>query len=146
MIPTERADFRTKLQAVFQDPYSSFNPRMSVLSALTEPMDINHIGSRRDRRDRAIAMLQKVGLDPVVLNRFPHAFSGGQRQRLSIARALMMNPTFLVCDEPTSALDTSIQGQILDLLENLQDQQGLSYLFISHDLVPLWRGSRTTLP
>lgn len=139
MSPQERVTFRTQLQAVFQDPYSSFNPRMSVQDALTEPMDINHIGSRADRRERAVAMLRQVGLDASCLTRFPHAFSGGQRQRLSIARALMMDPMFLVCDEPTSALDTSIQSHILALLEDLQDQRGLSYLFISHDLAVVAR-------
>ncbi|MGV8988007.1 MAG: dipeptide ABC transporter ATP-binding protein [Cypionkella sp.] len=139
MTPPQRADFRTKLQAVFQDPYSSFNPRMSVLDALTEPLDINQIGSHSERRDRAVELLRQVGLDPAYRNRFPHAFSGGQRQRLSIARALMMDPMFIVCDEPTSALDTSIQGHILSLLEDLQDQRGLSYLFISHDLAVVAR-------
>lgn len=139
MSPDERVKLRTQLQAVFQDPYSSFNPRMTVQDALTEPMDINQIGSRADRRDRAVEMLRQVGLDPAFLNRFPHAFSGGQRQRLSIARALMMDPMFLVCDEPTSALDTSIQSHILTLLEDLQAQRGLSYLFISHDLAVVAR-------
>jgi peptide/nickel transport system ATP-binding protein len=139
MTPAQRAKFRTQMQAVFQDPYSSFNPRMNVADALTEPMDINHIGNHADRRDRAVAMLQRVGLDSSFLNRFPHAFSGGQRQRLSIARALMMDPMFLVCDEPTSALDTSIQSHILALLEDLQSQHGLSYLFISHDLAVVAR-------
>ncbi|MBI1172482.1 dipeptide ABC transporter ATP-binding protein [bacterium] len=139
MSPAERVTFRTQLQAVFQDPYSSFNPRMSVGDALAEPMEINNIGQRAERRDRAIQMLRQVGLDASAMNRFPHAFSGGQRQRLSIARALMMDPMFLVCDEPTSALDVSIQGHILALLEDLQDQRGLSYLFISHDLAVVAR-------
>jgi peptide/nickel transport system ATP-binding protein len=106
---------------------------------LTEPMEIHGIGSRADRRDKAAEMLRWVGLNPDMLKRYPHAFSGGQRQRLSIARALTLDPTLLVCDEPTSALDVSVQEQILSLLEEIRDQMGLSYLFISHDLAVVAR-------
>lgn len=131
--------FRKQLQPIFQDPYSSFNPRMRVVDALTEPLDINGIGTRSERRDRAVEVLEWVGLNSNILYRYPHAFSGGQRQRLSIARALAMNPVFLVCDEPTSALDVSVQDQILCLFEDLQKKMGLSYLFISHDLAVVSR-------
>lgn len=139
LTPEQRSQFRRQLQPIFQDPYSSFNPRMRVIDALTEPLEINKIGTRRERHDRAVEMLQWVGLNPSILKRYPHAFSGGQRQRLSIARALAMNPTFLVCDEPTSALDVSVQEQILELFEDLQDRLGLSLLFISHDLAVVAR-------
>lgn len=132
-------NFRQQLQPIFQDPYSSFNPRMRVVDALTEPLDINRIGNRAQRRDRAVEVLEWVGLNSKILYRYPHAFSGGQRQRLSIARALAMNPVFLVCDEPTSALDVSVQDQILCLFEDLQKKMGLSYLFISHDLAVVSR-------
>ncbi len=135
----QSAEFRQQLQPIFQDPYSSFNPRMRVVDALTEPLDINRIGTRSQRRDRAVEVLEWVGLSSRILYRYPHAFSGGQRQRLSIARALAMNPVFLVCDEPTSALDVSVQDQILCLFEDLQKRMGLSYLFISHDLAVVAR-------
>ncbi len=135
----EMRKFRQQLQPIFQDPYSSFNPRMRVVDALTEPLDINKVGTRAERRDRATEMLKWVGLDPRILFRYPHAFSGGQRQRLSIARALAMNPVFLVCDEPTSALDVSVQDQVLELFEDLKERLNLSYLFISHDLAVVSR-------
>jgi peptide/nickel transport system ATP-binding protein len=135
----QRTAFQRDAQMVFQDPYSSLSPRMRVLEALTEPMDIHGLGSRSERRDKAAHMLQQVGLNPDMLKRFPHAFSGGQRQRLSVARALMLDPSLIVCDEPTSALDVSVQEQILSLLEDIRDQRGLSYLFISHDLAVVAR-------
>jgi peptide/nickel transport system ATP-binding protein len=139
MTPAERVSFQRQAQMVFQDPYSSLSPRMRVLGALTEPMDIHGIGSKSDRVDKAAEMLRWVGLDPDMLRRYPHAFSGGQRQRLSIARALTLDPKLLICDEPTSALDVSVQEQILTLLENIRERAGLSYLFISHDLAVVAR-------
>ena len=135
----QRTAFQRQAQMVFQDPYSSLSPRMRVLSAMTEPMEIHRIGSRSDRRDKAAEMLRWVGLDPDMLRRYPHAFSGGQRQRLSIARALTLDPALLICDEPTSALDVSVQDQILTLLEDIRDRANLSYLFISHDLAVVAR-------
>jgi peptide/nickel transport system ATP-binding protein len=139
MTRPERVAFQRQAQMVFQDPYSSLSPRMRVQEALTEPMEIHGIGTRADRRDKAAEMLRWVGLNPDMLKRFPHAFSGGQRQRLSIARALTLDPSLLVCDEPTSALDVSVQEQILTLLEDIRDRMGLSYLFISHDLAVVAR-------
>ncbi|WP_435230382.1 dipeptide ABC transporter ATP-binding protein [Pseudopelagicola sp. nBUS_20] len=136
---SDRLAFQRKAQMVFQDPYSTLNPRMRVKDALTEPMEIHGIGSVSDRLERAAKMLGWVGLSENMLTRYPHAFSGGQRQRLSIARALMLGPTFLVCDEPTSALDVSVQEQILQLLEEIRDRLNLSYLFISHDLAVVAR-------
>ncbi|MEX0286340.1 MAG: dipeptide ABC transporter ATP-binding protein [Paracoccaceae bacterium] len=134
-----RTAFQKQAQMVFQDPYSSLSPRMRILDALTEPLEIHGIGNRTEQRDRAAAKLRQVGLNDDMLTRFPHAFSGGQRQRLSIARALMLEPSLLVCDEPTSALDVSVQEQILTLLEDIRDRLGLSYLFISHDLAVVAR-------
>lgn len=134
-----RLAFQRKAQMVFQDPYSTLNPRMRVKDALCEPMEIHGIGSQSERMDRAAEMLRWVGLSENMLTRYPHAFSGGQRQRLSIARALMLGPTFLVCDEPTSALDVSVQEQVLQLLEEIRDRLNLSYLFISHDLAVVAR-------
>ncbi|MGD9866047.1 MAG: ABC transporter ATP-binding protein, partial [Pseudodonghicola sp.] len=139
MTRAERTAFQREAQMVFQDPYSSLSPRMRVLDALTEPLEIHRIGSKADRRDRAAEMLRQVGLNPDMLQRFPHAFSGGQRQRLSIARAMMLDPSLIVCDEPTSALDVSVQEQILRLLEDIRDRMNLSYLFISHDLAVVAR-------
>jgi len=136
---TERVAVPRQAQMVFQDPYSSLSPRMRIQEALCEPLDIHGIGSRAERRDRAAQMLTRVGLSPNMLQRYPHAFSGGQRQRLSVARALMLDPALLVCDEPTSALDVSVQEQILSLLEDIRDGMGLSYLFISHDLAVVAR-------
>ncbi|WP_282128563.1 ABC transporter ATP-binding protein [Roseobacter litoralis] len=139
MTPAERVGFQKQAQMVFQDPYSSLSPRMRISQTMTEPMEIHKIGTKADRREKAEEMLRWVGLDPSMLVRFPHAFSGGQRQRLSIARALTLNPVLLVCDEPTSALDVSVQEQILKLLEDIRDRMGLSYLFISHDLAVVAR-------
>ncbi len=135
----QRRLFKREAQMVFQDPYSSLSPRMRVQDALMEPMEIHGIGTRRDRRDKIAEMIRMVGLSPDMLPRYPHAFSGGQRQRLSIARALTLDPQLLVCDEPTSALDVSVQDQILGLLEEIRDRAGLSYLFISHDLAVVAR-------
>ena len=135
----QRTAFQRQAQMVFQDPYSSLSPRMRVMEALTEPMEIHKLGSRSDRKDKAAEMLRWVGLNPDMLHRYPHAFSGGQRQRLSIARALTLDPRLLICDEPTSALDVSVQDQILTLLEDIRDRANLSYLFISHDLAVVAR-------
>ncbi|MEH6829558.1 MAG: ABC transporter ATP-binding protein [Sulfitobacter sp.] len=139
MTNAQRRSFQRDAQMVFQDPYSSLSPRMRVQEALTEPAEIHGIGTRAERREKAAEMIRMVGLSPDMLPRYPHAFSGGQRQRLSIARALTLDPQLLVCDEPTSALDVSVQDQILGLLEDIRDQAGLSYLFISHDLAVVAR-------
>ncbi|MBE1283837.1 MAG: dipeptide ABC transporter ATP-binding protein [Rhodobacteraceae bacterium] len=136
---TARTAFQRDAQMVFQDPYSSLSPRMRILDAMTEPLEIHQIGNRAEQKEKAASMLRLVGLNPDMLLRFPHAFSGGQRQRLSIARAMMLDPSLIVCDEPTSALDVSVQEQILTLLEEIRDRKGLSYLFISHDLAVVAR-------
>ena len=126
---------RRKMQIIFQDPYSSLNPRMTVSEILTEPLNIHNVGSsRQERLDMAKQLFEKVGLKAAQLNRYPHEFSGGQRQRICIARALMLRPEFVVCDESVSALDVSIQAQVLNLLLDLQQEFGLTYIFISHDL------------
>ncbi|CAN5779172.1 dipeptide ABC transporter ATP-binding protein [soil metagenome] len=125
---------RRHLQMIFQDPYASLNPRMTVGSIVSEPMQIHDLVPKNERNQRVQELLQTVGLNPYFANRYPHEFSGGQRQRIGIARALAANPDFIVCDEPVSALDVSIQAQIVNLLEELQDQLGLTYLFIAHDL------------
>jgi dipeptide transport system ATP-binding protein len=125
---------RQKVQIVFQNPYGSLNPRQKIGEVLAEPLLLNTNMSSDERRQKAMAMLLKVGLGPEHFNRYPHMFSGGQRQRIAIARALMLNPSFLVLDEPVSALDLSVQAQILNLLKDLQDEFGLTYVFISHDL------------
>lgn len=127
-------ELRSKVQMVFQNPYGSLNPRQKVGDVLTEPLIINSNIRAAERRERAEAMLQKVGLLPEHYNRYPHMFSGGQRQRIAIARALMLNPQLLVLDEPVAALDLSVQAQVLNLLADLQDEFGLTYIFVSHDL------------
>ncbi|MBB5043736.1 dipeptide ABC transporter ATP-binding protein [Shinella fusca] len=128
------SEMRSKVQIVFQNPYGSLNPRKKIGDILTEPLVINTKVPAGERRDRAMAMLKKVGLEEKHYGRYPHMFSGGQRQRVAIARALMLNPRLLVLDEPVSALDLSVQAQVLNLLADLQDEFRLTYVFISHDL------------
>ena len=125
---------RKDMQIIFQDPYSSLNPRMTVGSIIGEALSIHKIGDRKKRGERVLELLYEVGLHEEAFSKYPHEFSGGQRQRIGIARALAVEPEFIICDEPVSALDVSIQAQILNLLMDLQEKHGLTYLFISHDL------------
>jgi len=125
---------RPEIQMIFQDPFASLNPRMTVQEILEEPLIIHRLGDKASRKERVVEMLRLVHLDPESASRFPHAFSGGQRQRIGIARALILEPRLVVCDESVSALDVSVQAQILDLLDALQRELGLTYLFVAHDL------------
>ncbi len=125
---------RRKMQIIFQDPYASLNPRLTVGAIVGEPLEIHRVLQGKEMRERVEELLQLVGLNPYFINRYPHEFSGGQRQRIGVARALALDPEFIVCDEPISALDVSIQAQVVNLLEELQERLGLTYLFIAHDL------------
>lgn len=134
-IAVDMLPYRRKMQIVFQDPYASLDPRMTIGDIVGEAIDIHKLAANdKDRHERIIAMLQRVGLNSEHANRYPHEFSGGQRQRVGIARALAVNPEFIVCDEPVSALDVSIQAQVVNMFEDLQSELGLTYLFIAHDL------------
>ena len=134
-VKVDMLPYRQKMQMVFQDPYASLDPRMTVGDIVGEAIDIHKLAAnKKERHDRIISMLEKVGLNSEHANRYPHEFSGGQRQRVGIARALAVNPQFIVCDEPISALDVSIQAQVVNMFEELQEQMGLTYLFIAHYL------------
>lgn len=130
----EMNTLRRRMQIIFQSPYASLNARMTVGDIISEPLEIHRLARGQNLRKQTAELLQKVGLSPDHINRYPHEFSGGQRQRIGIARALAVNPEFIVCDEPVSALDVSIQAQVINLLEDLQQELGLTYLFIAHDL------------
>jgi oligopeptide transport system ATP-binding protein len=131
---SELRHMRRQVQIIFQDPYASLNPRLTVGAIIGEPLEIHRVARGKELKERVEELLHVVGLNPYFINRYPHEFSGGQRQRIGIARALALEPEFIVCDEPISALDVSIQAQIVNLLEELQEKLGLTYLFIAHDL------------
>ncbi|MEO7675038.1 MAG: dipeptide ABC transporter ATP-binding protein [Pyrinomonadaceae bacterium] len=131
---SEMQALRREMQIIFQDPYASLNPRMSIFSIVSEPLKIHRIANKQEQKERVADLLTKVGLDPKYMSRYPHEFSGGQRQRIGIARALALNPKLIICDEPVSALDVSVQAQVVNLLQDLQTEFGLTYLFISHGL------------
>lgn len=131
---SELRHMRRRMQMIFQDPYASLNPRMTIGSIISAPLTVHKVASGQEKRERVNELLEMVGLSPHFLNRYPHEFSGGQRQRVGIARALALNPDLIICDEPISSLDVSIQAQVVNLLEELQEQLGLTYLFIAHDL------------
>lgn len=130
----ELQKLRREMQIIFQDPYASLNPRLSIQSIISEPLKIHGIGDKNSQKDKVAELLSKVGLDPKYMTRYPHEFSGGQRQRIGIARALALNPKLIIADEPVSALDVSVQAQVVNLLQDLQQEFGLTYLFISHGL------------
>ena len=138
ILPLSEREFRPlrrEMQMIFQDPFGSLNPRLSIYAIVAEPLEIHFPEmTRAERRDRVAELLRQVGLKPEMMARYPHEFSGGQRQRIGIARALAVKPRFIVCDEPVSALDVSVQAQIVNLLQDLQEELGLTYLFIAHDL------------
>ncbi len=125
---------RSRMQTIFQDPYASLNPRMTVGAIISAPLDVHTALTQKEKRERVQELLKLVGLNPDFVNRYPHEFSGGQRQRIGIARALALNPDLVICDEPISSLDVSIQAQVVNLLEELQDKLGLTYIFVAHDL------------
>ena len=131
---SEMQALRREMQIIFQDPYASLNPRLTIQSIVSEPLKIHKIGNSSEQKDRVAELLKKVGLDPNYMKRYPHEFSGGQRQRIGIARALALNPKLIIADEPVSALDVSVQAQVVNLLQDLQAEFGLTYLFISHGL------------